>query len=105
LLAQERPAEYRHRVERRPGARIGLLADRQALAEYGFGLGPLLLLEQVRAEGRQRAGIGGGPRPRPLLDRGQPLAPPRLGRAELPEPLVAVADAEDDRSRGHVPEA
>src|SRR5579875_303837 len=37
LLAQERPAEHGHRVERVPGVRLRLLADGQALAEKGFG--------------------------------------------------------------------
>jgi hypothetical protein len=46
LLAQERPAEQRLRVKRRPEVGLRLFTDGQALAEQRFGLGKGLGLEQ-----------------------------------------------------------
>ena len=88
-LAQERPAEHGLGVERRPGVGLCLFANGDALAQHGFGVGPLLLLDQVQAERRQLAGVGERVGPGPLLHHRQPLPPPYLGLVELLEPLVA----------------
>ena len=61
-LAQERRAEIAHRHELRPAVGTLVSADVQAFAEEGFGLGELLLVDEVLAQGSdgaiQRSAIG-----------------------------------------------
>src|SRR5262249_51443021 len=105
LLAQERGAEKGLGVERTPGFGLLLLADDEALAQYGFCFGPLLLLEQAEAERRQFASVGERVGSGSLLDHCQPLPPPRLRLVELLQLFVAGDQVADDPARILVLEA
>src|SRR5262249_32944989 len=81
LLAQQAAAEQAAGVEGGPLVGLDLLADGQALAQDGLGLGPFALPDEAQAPDGQesgRPGIGG---PEPLADAFQAGAEQRLGLA------------------------